>query len=156
MHSKKFSRGLVVAGLLLASLSSMAAHAGPATGSAKEVMAIADSDVVSLKDNFSDSRQINTQRGGKAIYEAICQGCHMPKGQGAQGAGFYPPLANNSKLAAAAYPVGVVMNGLHGMPSFAPRLNDEQVAEVVNYVRTHFGNQFTDTVKAEDVKLFRK
>ena len=48
------------------------------------------------------------------------------------------------------------MNGLHGMPGFAYRLDDAQVAEVVNYVRSNFGNQFTDTVTAEDVKLFRK
>ena len=80
----------------------------------------------------------------------------MPQGQGAAEVGFYPALAGNEKLAAAAYPVGVVMNGLHGMPGFAYRLDDAQVAEVVNYVRSNFGNQFTDTVTAEDVKLFRR
>ncbi len=128
----------------------------PATGTATEVMAIPAAEVAALQAGFSDSRQINTQRGGDKIYQAICQGCHMPQGQGSKGAGFYPALAGNTKLAAGAYPVGVVMNGLHGMPSFAARLNDEQVAEVVNYVRTHFGNQFTDAVKADDVKLFRK
>ncbi|MDH0051193.1 c-type cytochrome [Comamonas terrigena] len=156
MSNTHSSRGLCAAALLLAGLCSLPALAAPATGTATEVMAIPAAEVAALQAGFSDSRQINTQRGGDKIYQAICQGCHMPQGQGSKGAGFYPALAGNTKLAAGAYPVGVVMNGLHGMPSFAARLNDEQVAEVVNYVRTHFGNQFTDAVKADDVKLFRK
>jgi len=156
MSNTHSSRGLCAAALLLAGLCSLPALAAPATGTATEVMAIPAAEVAALQAGFSDSRQINTQRGGDKIYQAICQGCHMPQGQGSKGAGFYPALAGNTKLAAGAYPVGVVMNGLHGMPSFATRLNDEQVAEVVNYVRTHFGNQFTDAVKADDVKLFRK
>lgn len=155
MSKKNVSRGLSVAALVLAGLSSLSALAGPVTGSAQEVMAISDAEVAALQAGFSDHRQINTQRGGKAIYEAICQGCHMVQGQGAQGAGFYPALANSDKLAAAAYPIGVVLNGLHGMPGFAKRLDDAQVAEVVNYVRTSFGNGFTDAVKAQDVQLFR-
>ena len=156
MSNTHSSRGLCAAALLLAGLCSLPALAAPATGTATEVMAIPAAEVAALQAGFSDSRQINTQRGGDKIYQAICQGCHMPQGQGSKGAGFDPALAGNTQRAAGAYPVGVGMNGLHGMPSFAARLNDEQVAEVVNYVRTHFGNQFTDAVKADDVKLFRK
>lgn len=158
MRNTPSFHGLSTAALLLAGLCSLPAlAASPApTGTAAEVMAIPAATVTALQAGFSDSRQINTQRGGEQIYQAICQGCHMPQGQGSKGAGFYPALAGNTKLAASAYPVGVVLNGLHGMPGFAARLNDAQVAEVVNYVRTHFGNAFTDTVKADDVKLFRK
>jgi mono/diheme cytochrome c family protein len=79
----------------------------------------------------------------------------MVKGEGAKGAGFYPALASNPKLAAAAYPASVVMNGLHGMPSFASKLSDEQIADVVNYVRSNFGNQYPDKLSAADVKPFR-
>jgi mono/diheme cytochrome c family protein len=35
-------------------------------------------------------------------------------------------------------------------------LSDDQVAAVVNYVRTHFGNNFSDAVTAEDVKTARR
>jgi mono/diheme cytochrome c family protein len=41
------------------------------------------------------------------------------------------------------------------MPPIGSIMSDDQVAEVVNYVRTHFGNQYQDAVTAEDVKLVR-
>ena len=41
------------------------------------------------------------------------------------------------------------------MPPFARLMSDDQVAAVVNYVRTHFGNEYTDAVTAEDVKNAR-
>lgn len=146
---------LALAGLLLAALHAQAAPQST-TGTAAQVQALPAAQVSALQANFSDSRQQLSQQSGAQIYQAICQGCHMVQGQGAKGAGFYPPLASNPKLAAGAYPVGVVMNGLHGMPSFAGRLSDAQVAEVVNYVRTSFGNHFEDKVSASDVQLFRK
>jgi mono/diheme cytochrome c family protein len=34
-------------------------------------------------------------------------------------------------------------------------MSDDQVAAVVNYVRTHFGNTYTDAVTAEDVRNVR-
>jgi mono/diheme cytochrome c family protein len=105
---------------------------------------------------FSSSRVAFTQTGGETLYRAVCQGCHMAQGQGAKGAGFYPALASNPRLASPGYPVHVVLNGLHGMPGFADRLNDEQVADVVNHIRTHFGNAYGDPVKATDVQAYRK
>lgn len=119
------------------------------------ILAISAADTQALMSNFSSLRPRFTQNGGEALYQSTCQGCHMAKGEGAKGAGFYPALASNPKLAAAAYPASVVMNGLHGMPSFASKLSDEQIAEVVNYVRSSFGNQFTDKLTAADVKPFR-
>jgi mono/diheme cytochrome c family protein len=91
---------------------------------------------------------------GKQLFTHICQGCHMPDGKGAVGAGHYPALANNPKLAAAAYPVVMVVNGRGAMPSFGSGLSDAQIADVVNYVRTHFGNAYTDTLRPEDIKPF--
>jgi mono/diheme cytochrome c family protein len=35
-------------------------------------------------------------------------------------------------------------------------MTDDQVAAVVNYVRTHFGNNYSDAVNAGDVKAVRK
>lgn len=92
---------------------------------------------------------------GEQIYRHICQGCHMPDGKGAVGAGHYPALAGNPKLASAAYPAVMIVNGRGAMPTFGFMLTDAQVADVVNYVRTHFGNAYTDTLKAEEVKAFR-
>jgi mono/diheme cytochrome c family protein len=97
------------------------------------------------------SSQRFMQRDGEVIYRTVCQGCHMPDAQGAVGAGAYPALASDPKLAEAEYPVLVVVNGSKGMPPFGKLLNDEQVAAVVNYVRSHFGNSYPDSVSPADV-----
>jgi mono/diheme cytochrome c family protein len=95
------------------------------------------------------------QRDGEVIYRTVCQGCHMPNAQGAVGAGAYPALAGDPKLAAAGYPVLVVVNGSKGMPPFGALLDDEQVAAVVNYIRSHFGNSYPDSISPADVKSAR-
>ncbi|QCI66311.1 c-type cytochrome [Phreatobacter stygius] len=93
---------------------------------------------------------------GESIYRYVCAGCHMPEGRGAIGAGAYPSLANNAKLEAGGYPVYLVVNGQKAMPGFANQLNDGQVAAVVNYIRSNFGNRYTDQVSADDVKAARQ
>ena len=97
-----------------------------------------------------------TEQGGEAIFKNVCQGCHMPDAKGAVGAGMYPALAKNPKLETAGYPVAVVVNGQKAMPAFGGMFSDQQVADVVNYVRTHFGNNYRDAVTARDVKDARR
>ena len=41
------------------------------------------------------------------------------------------------------------------MPQFGGQMDDEQIAAVVNYVRTHFGNNYQDALTAADVKATR-
>jgi mono/diheme cytochrome c family protein len=41
------------------------------------------------------------------------------------------------------------------MPWFADEMDDDQVAAVVNYTRTHFGNRFGASVTASDVERLR-
>ena len=94
-------------------------------------------------------------QGGEAIYKGVCQGCHMPDAKGAVGAGAYPALAKDENLESAGYPVSIVLKGQKAMPFFGMQLNDQQIADVVNYVRTHFGNKYKDKVKPEDVKALR-
>ena len=96
-----------------------------------------------------------SQQSGEALYQSICQGCHMPDAMGAVGAGAYPALARNDHLKAALYPVTVVLFGRKAMPAFGDALSDEQVASVVNYVRTHFGNHYSDAVTPALVKMTR-
>ena len=93
---------------------------------------------------------------GEKLYRRVCAGCHMPDAKGAnQGAGFYPALAGDQNLAAPGYPLTVVLHGRHGMPAVGRMMSDEQVAAVVNYVRTNFGNAYTDKVSAADAKAAR-
>ena len=101
--------------------------------------------------------------GGGEVYSHICQACHMPEGQGAVGAGHYPKLAGDPALASWQYVAITVLSGRNGMPSFGQpahldptnfgsvHLSDEKIAEVINYVRSHFGNKYKDKVTASQV-----
>jgi mono/diheme cytochrome c family protein len=96
-----------------------------------------------------------TEQGGAAIYAAVCAACHMPDGRGASGAGAYPSLAKNARLEEAAYPAAIVLRGQKAMPPFARTLSDAQVAAVVDYIRTHFGNAYPGVTTAAMVKTAR-
>lgn len=96
-----------------------------------------------------------TEQGGEAIFKNVCQGCHMPDAKGAVGAGMYPALAKNPKLEVAGYPVSVIVNGQKAMPALGGMFSDQQVADVTNYIRTHFGNNYKDKVTPADVKSAR-
>jgi mono/diheme cytochrome c family protein len=89
---------------------------------------------------------------GKTIYDRECASCH-----GAQGLGkppHYPPLAANQsiQMSSAVNPIRMVLNGgfppgttgnpqPYGMPPFAQSLSDDEVAAVVTYIRTAWGNR---------------
>jgi len=94
-------------------------------------------------------------QGGEAVYREVCQGCHMADAKGAVGAGIYPALANNSRFASAGYVLSMVMNGHKGMPPFRGHFTNLQVADVVNYIRTHFGNHYKSQVQEADVQSLR-
>jgi mono/diheme cytochrome c family protein len=96
-----------------------------------------------------------TEQTGEQLFASACQGCHMPDGHGAAGAGTYPSLSKDGNLEASGYPVHVVVRGQKAMPPVGAMMSDDQVAAVVNYLRTHFGNQYNDAVTAEDVKRIR-
>ena len=49
----------------------------------------------------------------------------------------------------------MIVKGQKAMPALGAFFTDQQVADVVNYIRTHFGNKYKDKVKPEDVKLMR-
>ena len=96
------------------------------------------------------------EMSGEELFANVCQGCHMLGGTGATGAGTYPALASNKNLEASGYPIELVVNGRRGMPPFGKMMTDDQIAAVLNYVRTHFGNNYPDMVTAGDVKAARR
>ncbi len=90
---------------------------------------------------------------GAAVYARICLGCHQFNGQGLPGA--FPPLAG-SPLVTDADPgkvIRIVLHGLQGpiqvkgttfnsiMPPPAPALTDQDIADVLTYVRSDWGNE---------------
>jgi mono/diheme cytochrome c family protein len=102
-------------------------------------------------------------RTGEEIFTNICQGCHMPGAVGAVGAGHYPKLAGDPALVSWQYVALTVVGGRKAMPAFgtplgnppfefgAVRLSDAQIAEVVNYVRSNFGNKYKEQITASQV-----
>jgi mono/diheme cytochrome c family protein len=97
-----------------------------------------------------------SERGGADLFRNVCAGCHQADAKGASGAGRYPPLAEDDKLASADFMLGVLLRGLDGMPPVGGMMSDAQVADVANYVRTHFGNAYPDAISAADVAAARR
>ena len=101
---------------------------------------------------------------GKMVYDRACSACHLPTGTGVPAA--FPPLAKsdflNSDVDRA---IDVVLHGLKGevtvnslkynsiMPSLG--LNDEEVANVLTYVYSEWGNNGTE-VKPDAVRKIRE
>ena len=96
------------------------------------------------------------EQGGADLFRNVCAACHQPDATGAVGAGAYPPLAADKNLASTEFMLTVLLRGLNGMPPVGGMMSDAQVADVVNYVRTHFGNAYPGAVSAADVSAARR
>ena len=97
-----------------------------------------------------------SEQGGADLFRNVCAACHQPDAKGAVGAGAYPSLAADKKLASTDFMLTVLLGGLKSMPPVGDMMSDAQVADVVNYVRTHFGNAYPDAISAADVSAARR
>lgn len=114
---------------------------------------------------INDNLKKGQVAGGQKIYETYCASCHQLNGKGAEGR--FPPLVDASwvkgdktKL------INVLLNGLEGnievngvgyngaMPKHT-FLTDDEIAEVLTYVRKNFGKK-EDTITAAEVSKLRK
>lgn len=102
-------------------------------------------------------------QSGEQVYQR-CMTCHQANGAGIPGT--YPPLAGSEYANAAnpAVPIRVVLHGLQGpvtvkgqqfnglMPAYGTgiEMSDAEVAAVLTYVRSSFGNSASE-VTAEQV-----
>jgi nitrite reductase (NO-forming) / hydroxylamine reductase len=88
---------------------------------------------------------------GGAVYSSNCSSCHQPDGQGIAGA--FPPLAGNPTVTGNPLAViAIVKDGLEGrlvvngqaysgiMPRWGHLLSDEQIADVITYIRSSWKN----------------
>ena len=101
---------------------------------------------------------------GKEVYNVSCITCHMEAGEGVEGA--FPPLAKADYLMADKNrSIKQILEGASGemkvngktyngeMPAID--LTDEQVSDVLNYVRNSWGNK-GGTVTPSEVRAERK
>jgi mono/diheme cytochrome c family protein len=101
---------------------------------------------------------------GKIIYSQQCSNCHREKGEG--NPGVYPPLAKSDYLMANKNrSIGVVVNGASGEMTvngltydsqmLVLGLDDQQVSDVLNFVRNSWGNKGA-AVKPQEVAAQKK
>src|SRR5258708_6273472 len=100
---------------------------------------------------------------GKQVYLTQCLACHQVDGLGVQG--MTPPLAKTKQvLGDKAALIKIVLNGMqgvdiggddyHGVMAPHPDLTDQQIADVLTYVRNSFGNK-ASAVTPTQVKTVR-
>lgn len=83
---------------------------------------------------------------GEGLYAQNCAGCHQADGKGLPGT--FPALAGNQKIKDKNYHITTVLKGRNAMPSFA-RLSDHELAAILTYERTSWGNDFGAVSEAE-------
>ena len=96
---------------------------------------------------------------GKTVFETNCLDCHQADGSGVPM--LAPPLIKTSYVMGDKFRlIGIVLNGFdeeveiegeyysNPMPAF-PQLSDKEVADVLTYVRTSFGNSASDVTEIE-------
>ncbi|MCC6845966.1 MAG: cytochrome c [Bacteroidetes bacterium] len=102
---------------------------------------------------------------GAKVYKRICNACHGESGKGM--AGIYPPLAGSALMQGdAAKPIKIVLHGFSGkieregqtyngvMTGWGAALSDQDIADVLTFVRSSFGNT-AGAVTASEVKGVR-
>lgn len=88
---------------------------------------------------------------GAALFASLCAACHQSSGLGLPGV--FPPLAGSEwVLGKDSTAVAILLHGINGgmtvkgntyngvMPSFGAQLSDEQIAVLLTYVRSQWGN----------------
>ena len=100
---------------------------------------------------------------GKTVYENTCLACHQINGSGVPG--MNPPLKKTKWVVGDKKTlINVILKGLdqeivvddetytNVMPAFA-NLSDQEIADVLTYIRNSFGNKASQITEAEVKKL---
>lgn len=76
---------------------------------------------------------------GASLFANNCSACHQAQGEGIEGA--FPKLSGDVFVQGDPKAVAAtLLNGRGGMPSFKDQLKDDELAAVVSYVRSSWGN----------------
>ena len=89
----------------------------------------------------------------QSLFNDNCSACHQTSGKGVKGA--FPALAGDPFVQGDPAPMlTTVLAGRAGMPAFKDDLNDADLASLLTYVRTSWGNK-GKPVSASDVAAAR-
>ena len=90
---------------------------------------------------------------GQQMFLDNCSACHQPTGKGVKGA--FPPLAGSPFVQGDPKAVmTTVLNGRGGMPAFKDDLIDADLAAILTYVRSSWGNN-ASAIQPADVAAAR-
>lgn len=119
---------------------------------------------VALSGIIAVSTEAQKPKTGAEVY-ATCTACHQVNGQGLPGA--FPPLAGSEWVTGRAeIPIAIVLHGMQGeitvkgakynnvMTPWGTTFNDQEIANVVTYIRSQWGNK-AKAVTAADVAKVR-
>ncbi len=114
---------------------------------------------------FNDKELKESIKRGADIYNDFCVTCHLPNGEGVENT--FPPLAKadyllkNREESIRGVKFGqqgeIVVNGVtynNTMPAMG--LDDEEIADVMNYILNSWGNKGKDIVTPEEVSKIQK
>jgi mono/diheme cytochrome c family protein len=115
----------------------------------------------------SAAPEAGAMRRGAEIYSDACASCHLDNGVGQSR--LFPPLGKDAMLQQAD-PTGLehlILAGTRvgvsasrpsplGMPSFAWKLTDQEIADVSTYIRNSWGNQAAPVASTEVAELRKK
>jgi mono/diheme cytochrome c family protein len=135
--------------------------------SAKYLKSIASAEPSSNKYDDATARSLaagNLTARGASTYIDNCAACHRPDGHGYEGV--FPTLAGNP-VVESPNPLSLATIVLKGsttartgqtpaqftMPAFAWRLDDQEIADVLTFIRTGWGNKAPPVDKAAIAKL---
>ncbi len=110
---------------------------------------------------YQDSKLEDSIKRGNEIYTDFCVTCHMAYGEGV--AYTFPPLANsdyllqNRKESIRGVKFGrqgeLIVNGITYNNAMTPLgLEDEEVADVMNYILNSWGNSSSKIVTVDEVE----
>ena len=101
---------------------------------------------------------------GEEIYTDFCLQCHMANGKGVPGS--FPPLANSDYLNNIDQSIHAIKFGLKGPITVNGEsynsnminqgLDDEEIADVMNYILRSWGNESSTIVTEEKVASIQK
>lgn len=99
---------------------------------------------------LADAAQAQTAApaDGKTLFAKNCAACHQANGRGIPGA--FPALVASQVVTGAPDEVAdVLLKGRGGMPDFSASLNDADIAAVLTYARSSWGNRAPPVASAE-------
>ncbi len=109
--------------------------------------------VVALLAAAASSPSQAQETDGKALFLKNCAACHQASGKGIPGA--FPALAGSSFVQGKSTEVAsVLLKGRGGMPDFSDSLSDREIATVLTFVRSNWGNK-ADGLNEADVSALR-